>query len=808
MSPLTLPVHDIFHDVRHALRAMRARPGFTAVVVFTLAIGIGATTAIFSVVNGVLLHPLGFPNEGRLFTLCERYPGAPSDWCSISPPTVSDIAERSKSIAALGLGRSWESHMTTPDGQVAVASGIATPALFRALGVHVIRGRMIDSTDLLGRQSDVALLTYEMWRERFHSDPAVVGSLITLNTHPVRIVGVLQPGFHLPLFETIELWRPIHVLPRDEQYRDWRGFVAYGLLKPGYSIAQLRAELPVITGPIRREHFATTPGWGVTTMPLADLVVRDVRPSLLLFLGAVSLVLLIACANVSNLLLARSTEQVREVATRAALGAARGRIVRGLLAESLVLAVGGALVGGAIAVGGVAAFRALAPSEIPRVAEVAIDGHVLVFATLLAVVAAVLTGFVPALRAGRLDLAQVLREGGRSGAAARSRLGTLLVVAEIAMALVLVACAGTLTRSFMRFAAWAPGFEQQHVALFSLSPSSATYDTKEKLGLLWDRTEAALRAVPGVQAVGTASAGPLFGARETWEMEIEGRAPDQRESVRWYDVSPGFFAAVGVPLLGGRQLDEHDTPSSPSVALVNQTLARRFWPGATPLGKHIVFPLGQEREAFTIVGVVADVPGVEPGKPPEPEMYWSNRQQPRPYTWVWVRTTVPPERLAGAITSAVKAVDRDLVPSPIRTLPERLHRELAAPRFASLLFASLSVVALLLSAVGTYGLLAYLVTRRRREFGIRLAIGAQRSDVMRDVLWQGLAMVSAGLAVGLLGFLALASTLAAFAPGVPPRDPLVLGLASLVLIGIALLASIVPAWRAGRVDPAVTLVAE
>ncbi len=808
VTPITLLIRDFVNDIRHAVRTMHVRPGFVAVVVLTLALGIGATTSIFSVVNGVVLHPLGFPDEGRLFTLCEQYPGSPADWCSISPPNVSEIAERASSIETIGFGRSWESHMTTAGGELAVRSGIATPGLFRALGVRVVRGRMIDSTDLLGRESDVALLTYEMWQARFNADPAVVGSLVTLDKHSVQVVGILQPGFHLPLFETIELWRPVHVLPRDERNREWRGFVAYGLLKPGRTIAQLRAELAGITSTIRKEHFAAVPVWGVTPMPMRDLVIRHVRPMLLLFLGAVSLVLLIACANVSNLLLARSAERGREMAMRAALGAGKGRIVRALLAESLVTAVAGAAAGLAIAEGGVRAFRALAPQGIPRVSEVGIDGAVLAFVTALAVLTAVLTGFVPALRAGRVDLAQMLREGGRSGPAARSRLSAALVVAELAMAVVIIACAGTLARSFARFVSWDPGFDREHVVLFSLSPPTATYGTKEKLDLLWDRTESAVGAIPGVRAVGTASAGPLFGGRETWEMEVEGRAPDQRESVRWYDVSPGFFAAVGVPLVTGRPLDGHDTPNSPLVALANQTLARRFWPSSSSIGKHLVFAIGQERAEFTIVGVVADVPPVQPGTLPEPELYWSNRQIPRPFTWVWVRTTVPPATVTGAITSAVQAIDRDLVPSTYRTLPELLDRELASPRFASLLFASLSGVALLLSAIGTYGLLAYVVTRRQREFGIRLAVGAQRGDVMRDVLLRGLGMAGAGLVIGLIAFVALASTLAAFAPGVPPRSPGVLALASAVLLVVVVLACVLPAWRAGRVDPALTLAAE
>ena len=389
--------------------------------------------------------------------------------------------------------------MSTPDGDVGVRSGIATPALFRALGVGVVRGRMIDSADLLGRESDVALVTYEMWQARFNGDTAIVGRIVALDKHPVRIVGVLQPGFQLPLFENLELWRPVHVLPRDERNRDWRGFVAYGLLKPGVSLGQARTELAGITATIRREHFAATPAWGVAVMPMRDLIVRNVRPTLLLFLSAVAMVLLIACANVSNLLLARAATRGREMAVRAALGAGRGRVVRALLAESLVLSALGAAAGVAIAEWAVLAFRALTPAGVPRVSEVGLDLPVLAFACALAVIAALLVGVTPALRASRVDLAQALREAGRGGPGSRSRLGTALVVVELAMAVLLVAFAGTLTRSFVAFNAWSPGFEREHVALFSLSPAAGRYDTKEKLDLLWDRVEAAVAAIPGVR---------------------------------------------------------------------------------------------------------------------------------------------------------------------------------------------------------------------------------------------------------------------------------------------------------------------
>jgi predicted permease len=804
-----LPALDaVFQDLRHALRGLAKAPAFSAAVLLTLGLGIGATTAIFGVLSGVVMRPLPFPNEDRLITLCEQYPGASKDWCSVSPPNVEDIAARSRTIEAIGIGRSWSSHMTTPNGAEGVQSGIATPGLFRALGVGVIRGRMIDASDLIGRPSDVALLTYEMWQGKFAGDTSAVGRTILLDEHPVRIVGILQPGFQVPLFEYVELWRPVHIDPRDEQHRDWRGFVAYGRLRAGSSLREARVELAAITTELRRERFATTPGWDIVPMSLRDLVVGGVRPVLLMFLGAVALVLLIACANVSNLLLARTAVRGREMALRSALGASAGRIVRALLVESLVLALGGTAVGVALAAGAVRVFRALAPGGIPRVSEVVLDARVLAFASGLSVLTALLVGLAPALRASRVDLAQALREGGRSGPARHARLNALLVTLELAMAVLLVAGAATLARSFAALIAWNPGFETRHLALFSVSPASARYDSPAKLGALWDRIEGGLTAIPGVAGVGLASAGPNFGGRENWEMELEGRPVDQRVSIRWFDVSPGFFAALGVPLKRGRALDAHDVYGAPSVCVVNETLARRYWPGQDAIGRTIVFPAGQQRETFTIVGVVGDVPPVQPGASPEPEMYWSNRQQPRPYTWVVVRTTVDPATTFGMIRSRLKEVDADFDAKVIRTMPELQDRQLTAPRFDMLLLMSFGVAALLLAAVGTYGLLAYNVTQHTREIGIRLALGAQPRHVVRSVLSRGLGMSGAGIALGLGAFLLVGRAIAPLAPGVSLHDPLTLAGAGAVLLGVAAAACLIPALRAGRVDPILTLSAE
>jgi len=541
---------------------------------------------------------------------------------------------------------------------------------------------------------------------------------------------------------------------------------------------------------------------------MRDLIVRGVRPTLRLFLAAVVLVLLVACANVANLLLAHGATRGREMALRAAIGAGTGRIVRVLLAESAAYAVLGAAAGLLLAFGGVAAFRALAPAGMPRVSGVRVDLVVAAFVVGLALVTAVVVGLVPALRVSRVDLSQALREGGRAAPTRRSRLSTAIVAVEVAMAVALVAGAGTLARSFARALGWNPGFDQTHLAVFSLSPAASTYDTRVKLAALWERLEGDLAAVPGVAAVGTASAGPLFGGDGAWEMELEGYPPEQKVSVTWSDVSPGFFRTLGVPLRAGRWLDPHDVTGAPLVCLVNQTLAERYWPGQGALGKQIVFPIGNERSAYTVVGIVGDVPPTTPGSAAAPQMYWSNRQQPRLFTFVLVRTAVDPATVAEPIRQAIHRLDRDLEVRRIQTMPELMARELAAPRFNMVLIIAFGTVALLLAAVGTYGMLAYSVALRRREIAIRLAIGAGRSAVAGRVIGDGLVTAGAGLVIGIAGYFAASRAIGALAPGVPAHDGWVLGIASGILLVVAFLACAVPAWRASTVNPATALGAE
>ncbi len=801
-------MRDLLVDVRYAARALLARRSFTAAAILTLGIGIGLTTAIFTVLHAVVLSPLPLRNADRLITLCEQFPGSAPDWCTVAPPNYVDIAERARSIEAIGIGRGWGFTMSTPQASENVRGGLASNGMFEALGIRAELGRLIEPADLLGRPSTVAVISHEMWQTQFGSARDIIGRTIILDGAPVTIVGVLEPGAQVPMFGAVALWRPLHIDPRDEQNREWRGFVPYARLREGVSLATARAELAQITRELRPKYFKSTAGWDITARSLQDLVVGDVRNPLLLFFGAVVLVLLIACANVANLLLARGAARGREMGVRAALGASRARIVRALLVESLLLALVGAGLGLGISLWTTDAFKALAPAGIPRIDQVGADATVLGFTIGLAIVTSLVFGFAPALSMSRVDLAQSLREGGRASSGRQGRLGRLLVVAELAIALPLVTGAALLSRSFVAQMRWQPGFERDHLLSFSLFIPATSYGKRAEIGDIWNRLEREIASVPGVSGVGTASAGPLFGGRETSELEIEGRPADERPSIRWSDVSPGYFAALGVSFVRGADFDATDVHGAPAAGLVNETLANRYWPGENPIGKHLVFPHGTDRETYTVKGVVRDVPSLRPGAATEPQLYWSNRQAPRPFTYFVVRTSVPPATVTAAIRARLKGVNPDFKPNELVTMSALVDKELRAPRFSMTLLITFGLSALLLAGIGTYGLLAHYVERRRKDIGIRMALGAQRTNVVWSVVRSGLALAVPGIIIGVAGALLLTRTIRGLVSGVSPFDAPSFGASVVVVFAVAVASCLIPALRASRVDPSATLAAD
>ena len=801
-------MRDLVSDIRYSLRALLARPAYALAVIATLAPIIGMTTAVYGFLDAVVLEPLPLHTSHRLISLCEQFPGNAKDWCGISPPNLYDLRARTRTIESLGLARSWSVTLATTEGKENIPAGIATDGVFEALGIRPSMGRLIEPADLVGRPGLVAVISHSMWQTRFGGARDIIGRRITLDGDPVTIVGVLEDGASVPRLGYVQLWRPLHVIPTDERNREWRGFIAYGSLRAGVSMAAARADVQSALHDIASRHFTNTPGWTIETRPLKELVVGSVEKPMYLFFGAVLFVLLIACANVSNLMFARGEARSREMAVRSAIGASRGRLIRTLLVESLALAVVASTIGIGLSYWATAAFRSLAPQDIPRLDQVRLSGRVLEFSALTAIVTTVIFGLAPALRISSVNLAQSLRDGGRTSSGRGRNFGRVLIAIEVAVALPLVTSAVLLSRSFITQIEWRPGFERDHLLTFSLFAPAGSYGKFSDLPALWDRLEAEIRAVPGVRSVGTASGGPLFGGNESFEMQIEGLSATQRPSIRWFDVSPGFFSVLGLPVVRGRDFDAADRYGGEDVGLINETLANRYWPGQNPIGKHLVFVRDSQRASWTVKGVVPDVPPIQTGVPVEPQLYWSNRQSPRPFTFFLVRTTVPPAAVMPAIRQRFRAANPDFKPANVETMSDLVAENLLVPKFGMSLMLVFGIAAITLTGIGTYGLLAYFVEQRRREIGVRLALGAPTGDVVRAVVRDGLTLALPGVAIGAAGALLLARALRSYVFGLSPFDPLSLAASVGVVVAVAFLASAIPAIRAGRVDPAVTLLAD
>jgi len=800
----------LLSDLRLAVRSLAKHRTVTAIAIATLALSIGITTAVFSVVNGVVLRPLPFTAPDRLVALCEVDRGEKTDWCGASVPDVYDITQRVPAIAVAGVARSWPFMMRTTDGSENVRGGLASAEAFQALGLQPLAGRLIAPDDIGANWRRVVVLGYDFWRARFGGRRDVIGQSITLDEEPHTIIGVLPPNAHLPQLEFVDLWRPVHVSPRDEEHRDWHGFLAFARLRDGASLDQTRRDVAAAAADIQRQHFPTQPGWSIQVKPWLDVLVGSVRRTMYIVLGAVGFVLLIGCANVANLLLARSTARQREMAVRTALGATRGSLVRAMLVESLVLAAAGTAAGLLVAWWASRAFVALAPAGIPRIDQIGLDPRVLTFTVAVSILTTLLVGTAPALRATHVNVHTTLSEGGRGGTAsqATTRLGSALIVTEIALAVILVTGAGLLGRTFATLMSWRPGFDQQHLLTAWTLASSGKYERRDQIVALFSRAEEELRTLPSVVSVGSGSAGPLFGGDGDGLFTIDGRTPATgapRQAAFWFDISPSYFRTIGLPIVRGRDIADHDVDGTPLVAIVNETFVRRYL-GSEPLGRRI--HMNEHDADFTIVGVVRDVPPVRPGDDVQPQIFWSNRQVPRPATFFLVRTAGDPASVAVAVRARLHGVDPDIYVSRVRTVREWLSLELVRPRFGAVLLATFGALALVLAAIGTYGLIAYAVAQRTREIGIRMALGARPRMIVGEILGRGMKLAGLGVCLGIIGALALTRLIRGMLAGVSANDPLSFALSVALLIAGAALACVLPARRASRVDPVVALRSE
>jgi putative ABC transport system permease protein len=789
------------HDLRYALRQLIASPGFTAVAILTLALGIGACTAIFSVVNGVLLRPLDYPQPDRIVVVREtNLPQFPE--FSVAPPNFLDWQKQTKSYSYLAAYGGDQVNLTG-EGEPQRLIGVkATSDYFKVYGLQPVLGRTFFPEEDAPGKNHVVVLSNPFWQRVFGGDGKVIGRPLQLNGDTYTVIGVAPPGFGQA--GKVDLWTPMAFSPeeRSNEYRGAHYISVVGRLKPGVTVAQANAELKLLASQLARQYPDSNKGWSVFVMSMLDYSVRDVRVVLYVLLGAVGCVLLIACANIANLLLARATARHRELSIRAALGASRFRLVRQLLTESVLLALCGGAAGLLVARWGLDVLLALAPENLPRTSGIHLDVGVLVFALLLSVVTGIVFGVAPAWLAAHTDVNESLKQGSRGSTDARGRLRGALVVIEVAFALVLLGGAGLLARSFLRLTHVDPGFNPKDATVLRLTLPEKKYEKNEQQVAFADALLERLGALPGVQSAGITHTVPLLG---DWVLtfEIAGRpklAPSDLPNTNYYAVTPGYFHAMGIPLMRGRLFTPQDNAKAPRVAIVNETMARQFFPNEDPIGKQINVQNGPDTFR-QIVGIVGDIKQYGVDKETTAQTYEPFAQHPFNTLNVILRTTGPPAALSGALRPAVYSVDKDQPVGTIQPLTEILAESIAKQRFAMTLLIVFSIVALVIASVGIYGVMSYNVVQRRGEIGIRMALGAQTRDVLNLILGSGGKLVGIGLLVGLVATFLATRAMGSILFQTSASDPLTLGAITLLLAAVALVACLLPAQRATRVNP-------
>ena len=804
----------ILQDVRYAIRGLWHRPAFTSISLLMLALGIGASAAVFSVVHAVLLEPLPYREPDRLVQIWETNP--PRNWTHalVAPANFLDWRARNRSFEAIayyvgndGKGPDITDATLTGAGDPDRVRGMQVSAnFFSVLGTDAALGRTFTSEEEQRGQTGVIVLSDGFWRRRFAGDPTVVGRSLELDGASVRVIGVMPRRFDFPGGD-IDYWVPRFF--NEPLYRTMRRphwFRTIARVAPGVTLEQARADMTRIAGELEREYPDTNTQMGVGLGALHEWFVGDNRRAILMLMGAVTLVLLIACANVASLLLARATTRRRELAIRVALGAGRVRLLRQLLTESLVLAVGGAVAGVLVALGAVEWLRRSTPAAVPRLDQAAVDGWVLVFIVAAACGTALVFGLVPAWQSVRSAPAGTLQEGSRSATGGGVTLRRVLIAAEVALSVVLLVGSGLLVRSFIQLRAVDPGIDESGGLSCKISLSQLRYAEEEKAAAFFTEVVSRLRTIPGVAAAGATVRLALEGYTWTGDLFVDGQPDVWGRELRHKAITPGLLSAVGVRLLQGRDFTAADTANGLPVVIVNQTLARQYLNGRNPIGQRLAFARPSPTTRWrTIIGVVADEKQDGLAADVKPEVYEAHTQAPVYTMSLVARGAGDPYGLLPAIRREVAAVDGSIAIYEIRTLQQVVDRSLATERFATMVLTGFAGGALLLAAIGLYGVVAFAVTSRTKEIGLRLALGASRALVLRMIVWDGLRVVLAGLAVGLLAALALSRVVSAFLFATPPTDPTVLLSVAGILALAGALASYIPALRAARVDPAVSL---
>jgi len=806
-------METLLKDIQYGIRNLLKRPGFTAIALLTLVLGIGANTAIFSVVNTVLLRPLPYTDPGRLTQLWETSAKRGRNEIPASYPNFADWRDRNHVFEQVAAYSDWNFNLTGVGEPERIRSAIVSPAFFSILDIKPLRGRVLISGEDERGKDLVVVISESLWQRKFNSDPNIVGRSINLDDKSFTVAGVIARGVQAPLLsDEIELWAPVsHGVGFTNRYGHYLSVVAR--LKPGATLQQAQADMNNIAGQLEGQYPESNKERGVRVVSLNEQVVGNFRISLLVMLGAVVFVLLIASANVANMLLARATERQKEIAIRTALGAGRWRIVRQLVTESLLLSLTSGVLGLFVALWGIELLVALSPSDLPRVKEVTVDLRVLGFTLAVSLVTGILFGLLPALQASRPQLNERLNAAGRSAMSGviRQRVRSGLVVAEIALSLMLLVGAGLLIRSFLRLQAVNPGFNPSNVLTMQLDLRGPKYKTGAQLIAFHDQLLERLKQLPGVQYVSTRTSIPIASDASFayLSFNLEGRPSNSSDPpVAYYNgASPDYFQTMMIPLLKGRGFSDRDVRGSQNVVIVNSTLARRYFGGeGDAIGKRISLEDSPKEEDWvTIVGVAGDTKPRELRGEPVAELYMPYDQQPERGISLMIRYRDGGAGVAAAVRSEVLALDKDQPVYSIRTLDSVLSESVATPRFRTLLLGVFASLALILAAVGIYGVISYAVSQRTQEIGIRMALGAQATDVLKLVVKGGMKLALIGVVLGLAGAFAVTRLMTTLLFGVKPTDAATFTIVSVGLIVVAMFACFIPARRATKVDPIIAL---
>jgi putative ABC transport system permease protein len=801
-------MQTLWQDIRYALRILAKNPGFTAIAILTLALGIGANTAIFSVVDAVLLRPLPFKNPERLVWVWGKFPLG--DQAAVSPPDFADYRAQNHVFDQLGACAFGDLllNLAGNDKPQQVKGKLVTTGFFETLGVQPLLGRTFVTSDEQVSDPQVAILSNRFWRERFGSDPGVIGKSLQLDSKHMTVVGVLHND--LPLFSDADLWVPAPLANPGMASRRGHFLRPIGLLKSGVSLSQAQADLDTIAARLAKTYPDTNEGWSLRLSPLQTALIGDVRPALLVILGAVALVLLIACANVASLLLARNSGRRREIAIRTALGAGRSRLVRQMLTESILLALAGGIAGIFLANNVVGLLKSLGTESLPRLEEVSVNGSVLAFTAVIAILTGILFGLGPALQASRRDLTHSLREGGSTGdSRSKHRAHNILIVAEVALSLVVLIASGLLLNSFWRLIHAPAGFDPSNVMTAQVSLILPSYEPEPQRIAFFSQLQEKIQALPGVESVGYVSELPLSGQANDTFFDITERPADDQSKLNDADhrvVAGSYFQTMRIPVLAGRDFGRQDTADSPRVIIINEPFAKRYFGDENPIGKHLkIFEGKPSLPPREIVGIVGGNKHFAMQESTRPAMFVPHAQSPYTRLNLVVRGSGNVAALATPIRDAVRAIDADEATSAFRTMNDVVFASEAGDRFNTILLGAFGGIALVLTAAGIFGVLSYLVTQRTREIGLRMALGAQPQDVLRVIVGHGMRLALIGVAIGLAGAFAATQWMSSFLFDVKPTDPWTFAAVVAVLFAAAFLACYFPAQRAMRVDPMVAL---